>query len=242
MTDTAATAFGGAALADPRWLADRLADSRRAWASNDNRVAGTLWWYGTSSALLAAPVTDLLATGTAPDPRLGSLTCTVRPDGSVDTVRAGATVRGPGPLAAGLRESLGAIIGALAEPAGPSAGSLWAIAADSLANRALDAGTALGSATAGSALAAMLADLIGPPMPRPRFVDVGARGPAPAAADATPAVGSRRLVRRSSCCLIYLAPAVAAPGDAEAAERAKCVSCPRQRPEIRSARLAALLG
>ncbi|MFE3293562.1 hypothetical protein [Rhodococcus sp. NPDC059234] len=241
MTDPAAE-FDGVALVDRRWLADRIADTRRAWACEDDRVAGTLWWYSTSSALLAPPVAALLASGTAPDPRLTELVCTARPDGSLDSVRSRATVRGPEPLADGLRESIGAIVDALAELGGPAARSLWAVAADSLANRGLDAGTALGSPAAGSALAAALAELIGPPMPRPRFVDVAPHGSVAAAVDSVPAPGSRRFLRRSSCCLIYLSPVVAAPGDIEAGERAKCTSCPRQRPEVRSARLAALLG
>ncbi|MFC9788448.1 hypothetical protein [Rhodococcus sp. NPDC127528] len=242
MTDPAAAEVDGAALVDRRWLIDRIADTRRAWDCTDDRVAGTLWWYSTSSTLLAPTVAALLSSGTAPDPRLAGLTCTVRRDGSLDSVRSGGTVRGPVPVADGLRESLGAIIVALADLGGPSVRSLWAVAADSLANRSLDAGTALGSPAAGSALAAALAELVGPPMPRPRFVDVGTHGSAAAAADAVPGPGRRRFLRRSSCCLIYLAPAVAAPGDVEAGERAKCASCPRQRPEVRSARLAALLG
>lgn len=53
------------------------------------------------------------------------------------------------------------------------------------------------------------------PMPAPRYVSVG----------------GTRVVRRASCCLIYEAPG----------ER-KCVSCPRQHPDERRARLVAQLG
>jgi hypothetical protein len=55
---------------------------------------------------------------------------------------------------------------------------------------------------------------IGLGLPRPRYVTVGR----------TPAV------KRVSCCLIY---EVGNP---------KCVSCPRQKPEEREARLRAALG
>ncbi|MET8994278.1 (2Fe-2S)-binding protein [Amycolatopsis sp. NPDC004169] len=64
------------------------------------------------------------------------------------------------------------------------------------------------------ALAEPLVEAIGLGLPKPRFVRVGR----------TPAV------RRASCCLIY---EVGNP---------KCVSCPRQTPEEREARLRAALG
>jgi hypothetical protein len=62
-------------------------------------------------------------------------------------------------------------------------------------------------------LVGRIADGIGPRLPRPRFVEVG----------------GRPFVRRASCCLIYLTP-----------NADKCVSCPRQTPEERAARLAAI--
>jgi hypothetical protein len=64
------------------------------------------------------------------------------------------------------------------------------------------------------ALAGPLVAAIGLDLPKPRFVHVGR----------TPAV------RRASCCLIY---EVGNP---------KCVSCPRQTPAEREARLRAALG
>ncbi|QKV75358.1 (2Fe-2S)-binding protein [Amycolatopsis sp. Hca4] len=64
------------------------------------------------------------------------------------------------------------------------------------------------------ALAEPLVEAVGLGLPKPRFVRVGR----------TPAV------RRASCCLIY---EVGNP---------KCVSCPRQTPEEREARLRAALG
>jgi FhuF-like iron-sulfur protein len=53
------------------------------------------------------------------------------------------------------------------------------------------------------------------PMPLPRYVPVA----------------GTRVVRRASCCLIYEAPG-----------QRKCVSCPRQHPDERRARLVAQLG
>ena len=87
---------------------------------------------------------------------------------------------------------------------------LWAIATDSLANQLLTLGRALGNVAAVTALAAPLAAAIGPPLPAPRYVDVG---------------GSR-FTRRASCCLL-----VEVPG------QAMCTSCPRRPPAERRALL-----
>lgn len=217
-------ALPGSVLADPRWLAGRVADTGLRWDCTDRRVNGTLWWYSASSTLVAAATAELLRTGTAPDPALEHCTCAVGPGGTLDAVHTDRVVRDPDRLARELARTLAAIIGPLSVVSGAGAPALWAIASDSLGNRALDAGTALGSPGAGSALAVRLAEGIGAPLPVPRFVDVG----------------SRRFLRRTSCCLIYRAPAVLDGDDPGAVQRAKCVSCPHQRPEVREARLAAL--
>ena len=61
-----------------------------------------------------------------------------------------------------------------------------------------------------AAHAAGIAAAVGPDLPEPRFVSAG----------------GRLVVRRASCCLIF-----------EVDGEGKCVSCPRQRPEVRKARL-----
>lgn len=66
-----------------------------------------------------------------------------------------------------------------------------------------------------TALAGPLVESIGLGMPRPRYLEV----------NGTP------VVRRASCCLIYQATA-----------QPKCLSCPRQPPAERMARLRAALG
>jgi hypothetical protein len=227
----------GSVLVDRDWLAARIADTGRRWACEDVRVSATLWWYSASSTLLSVPAAMLLATGLAPDPALDGLTCTLRPDGYLGTIRSEAGIRDDEVLAERLDATLAPIIAALSELSGARVRSLWAIATDSLGNRALDAGTALGSPVLGSAMAVRLADLIGAQMPRPRFVDVGRGGPAGADPCSAPASGSRRVIRRSSCCLIY-----ETERDPVAAEGVKCTSCPRQQPSVRAARLGALLG
>jgi ferric iron reductase protein FhuF len=78
---------------------------------------------------------------------------------------------------------------------------LWAIAADSLANRLLALGRALGEERRVTALAAPLAADVGPPLPVPRYVDVA----------------GVRFTRRVSCCLLYRLP-----------PEPLCTSCPRR--------------
>lgn len=81
-----------------------------------------------------------------------------------------------------LRETLARIIPLVAEVSGASVASLWAIVADAIGNRALDAG----DAEAGARLAAQVAGRL----PVPRFTDIG----------------GRTFVRRISCCLVFEAP------------------------------------
>lgn len=204
--------FTGADLADPLWLTQRIEETGRRWRTSDRRTAATLWWYSASSVLLAPLFDDTTIAGTVPDPSLDATSGALQADGTPARVTYSRRVEDLDGLGDRLRRSLIAIVDAL-EQAGGAAPAMWALASDSLANRALDAGSAT--------LAVRLAELVGPPLPVPRFVEVG----------------SRTFLRRASCCLIYRV--VASEGD-EAAERAKCVSCPHQLPEVRRARLAAL--
>ncbi|WP_155981647.1 (2Fe-2S)-binding protein [Nocardia sp. BMG111209] len=82
-------------------------------------------------------------------------------------------------VGATLRETLGRIIPVVAEVSGAGVPSLWAIVADAIGNRALDAG----APEAGTRLAAEVAGQL----PVPRFTDAG----------------GRTFVRRISCCLVY---------------------------------------
>lgn len=205
----AAGPLDGALLTDPAWLAGRVAEAGRSWSVADPRVVGTLWWYAASSALLAPPVVTLLVTGRAVDPDPRGLTVGLRPDGYLGGGRTGRLLDGD--LGAAVRSGLGQIVGPLAAVSGAGERSLWAIAADSLGTWALRAG----GPTAGADLARTVARAAGV-LPLPRFVDIPGRD------------GPRRYLRRSSCCLLYLAPG----GD-------KCTACPRQPPAERLRRLTA---
>jgi ferric iron reductase protein FhuF len=106
-----------------------------------------------------------------------------------------------------LRETLAAVVAAVAQAGRTAERPLWAIATDSIANQLLALGRALGDVLAATAHAVPLAHAIGPPMPAPRYVDVA----------------GARFTRRASCCLM-----VELPGGS------LCTSCPRRPPGERA--------
>lgn len=205
----------GPLLADPDWLTERVRDTGRRWDCPDARVNGTLWWYSASSTLVAEPLATLLTSGRAGDPSLESLRIALRTNGYLASATSDRLVDGHD-FASALRGAHTAVIESLAAVSGAAPRALWAIASDSIANRALDAGREMDRVEEACALAR---DIAAPPLLRPRYVDV--EGPA----------GSSRFVRRSSCCLIYAAT------DGE-----KCVSCPRRTPSDRAAELRRRAG
>lgn len=105
----------------------------------------------------------------------------------------------------GLARACRRLIPEIARESGASQRSLWAIATDSIASASLD--TADPRTVADGLLRAC-----GPEAPPARFEEVPGRG---------------TVVRRGSCCLLYLCP-----------DMAKCLSCPRQTPDERRTRLA----
>ena len=200
------------ALADPGWTAELLTLRSQGQGTADRRVLATVWWYSASSALFTPPLAGLL-TGFPLSARLPDLTVSMLP--SLVPIAAEAVGPGSGDLAADLRESLGAVVAAVAEAGGMRERPLWAIATDSLAGRLLALGRAVGDVARATALAAPLADGVGPPLPAPRYEDVEAG----------------RFVRRASCCLIYRLP-----------HQTLCTSCPRRPPAERKALLERLSG
>lgn len=198
-------------LADPGWITEVLAVRAARLRCSDRRVLATVWWYSASSVLLA-PALAGLATGIPLSARLSDLALSVRADGL--PVAAVASDAG-GDLATDLRTTLAAVVGALAAAGGLRKRPLWAIATDSIANRLLDLGRALGDVPAVTALAAPLAAAVGAPLPEPRYVDVG----------------RARFVRRASCCLVDHLPG-----------GSLCTSCPRRPPAERRAVLQRVAG
>ena len=193
------------AMTDADWLRERIADTGRRWNCTDDRINGTLWWYSASSTIALLAVSTAMVTGTAADPSLEHSRCFLRGDGYLGGVRSDRTVT-PEQLPGALASTFRAVVDALAAASGATTNALWAITSDSIANRCLDVGTALGDRERGSAFAQELVAAMSSPLPAPRFVDVG----------------GRRFTRRSSCCLLYLTSA-----------SDKCTSCPRRTPSDR---------
>jgi ferric iron reductase protein FhuF len=194
-----ASVVPGGLLADPGWTARVLTARAGRQRTEDRRVLATVWWYSVSSVLLT-PVLAGLVTGVGlsarlPDTRLHVL--------AGDTPVAATTAAGPGDLPADLRTTIAAVIAAVAEAGGMRERPLWAIATDSLANRLLAVGRAVGDVAAATALAGPLAAAVGAPLPSPRYVDVA----------------GVRFTRRASCCLLYRVP-----------HEVLCTSCPRRDP------------
>ncbi|MEV7040994.1 (2Fe-2S)-binding protein [Amycolatopsis sp. NPDC051061] len=235
-------------LADAEWVRARIGGAAKLYGCARPEVLGTIWWYSLSSVLVAPALESLVAaTEGAPDPV---------PAGRAKRSASGPTVgsapaappaaeRSAGPalvdpsldameidlLADGRflgARSTRALAGGLPELGAAFGGALGA-AITTIAAVTGARARALGAIATDSignrllwtpdperamALAEPLVAAIGLDLPRPRFQRVGR----------TPAV------RRASCCLIY---EVGNP---------KCVSCPRQTPAEREARLRAALG
>lgn len=202
----------GALFADAGWIAGQLDALRVRYAtgdgatgdgatgdgaSGDRRVLATVWWYSASSVLLT-PALAGLVTGLPLSARLADTSVSVLPGGT--PVAATSSAAGAD-CAAELREALSAAVDAVATAGRMRPRPLWAIAADSLANRLLAVGRALGDPVRVTGLAGPLALEVGPPLPVPRFVDVA----------------GVRFTRRVSCCLLYRLP-----------PEPLCTSCPRR--------------
>ncbi len=173
----------GATLIRPEWLTARITEMGRSWGTSSPRIAGTLWWCMVASALVE-PLARAAATGQLPpEPALDRIDCEIRPDGGVERVHiAACDAADAARSAAALHETLAVVIPAVAAVSGAGVPALWAIVADAMGNRALDAG----DGEAGAELAA----LVGGKLPAPRFVPIG----------------GRTFVRRISCCLVFEIP------------------------------------
>ena len=202
-------------LADPAWTAQLLTQRAARQRTGDRRVLATVWWYSVSTVLLT-PVLAGLVTGVRLSGRLEDTAVHLLAGG----VPVAATARaGDSPdVGAEVRAALAAVIGAVAEAGEMRERPLWAIATDSLANRLLALGRAVGDVGAATALAGPVAAAVGAPLPAPRYVDV------PRSSG-----GTVRFTRRVSCCLLYRVP-----------HEVLCTSCPRRDPVERQVLLADL--
>src|SRR3954447_8472811 len=198
-----ADAVPASLLADPGWTAQLLAGRATQQRTDDRRVVATVWWYSVSSVLLT-PVLAGLVTGVGLSARLADTR--VHLLAGALPVAATTSARDTADLAGDLRATISAVVGAVAEAGTMRERPLWAIATDSLANRLLAIGRAVGDVPAATALAGPLAAAVGAPLPAPRYVDVA----------------GARFTRRVSCCLLYRVP-----------HEVVCTSCPRRDPAQR---------
>jgi ferric iron reductase protein FhuF len=189
-------------LADPGWTAELLVARAPRQGTGDRRVLATVWWYSASTVLLTPSLAGLVA-GVPLSARLEDTAISLLSGGLPVAAVAGARSLD---LAGELRASLAAVIAGIAEAGQMRERPLWAIATDSVANRLLALGRALGDVPGATALAAPLATAVGVPLPVPRYADVA----------------GARFTRRASCCLLYRVP-----------HEPMCTSCPRRPPAER---------
>jgi ferric iron reductase protein FhuF len=197
----AARSLPAVRLADAEWTAQRLTERALTSGTDDRRVLATVWWYSASSVLLT-PALAGLVTGCPLSGRLEDTSVSVLSGGLL--VAATSSAPGPGSvedLGAQLGTTVAEVVRAVARAGAMRERPLWAIATDSLANRLLAIGRALGEVDRATALAAPLAAAVGALLPAPRYVDVA----------------GARFTQRASCCLLYRVPF-----------EPLCVSCPRR--------------
>ncbi len=200
-------------LADEGWTAQVLEDRVASQRTGDRRVLATVWWYSVSSVLLT-PVLAGLVAGVPLSARLADTRLHLLAGPTPVAATAGPAVPGQD-VAADLRTTIADVVAAIAGAGGLRTRPLWAIATDSLANRLLALGRAVGDVAAVTALAGPLAAAVGGPLPAPRYVDVA----------------GARFTRRASCCLLYRLP-----------HEALCTSCPRRDPAERQVLLEDAAG
>jgi ferric iron reductase protein FhuF len=202
----AADVVPAARLADPAWTRDVLDRRARRSGATNRRVVATVWWYSASSVLVTPALAGLL-TGRPLSAELATTRVALLPG---DQPVAAVSTAAAGDPAAELATALAAVVPAVAEAGAMRERPLWAIATDSIANRLLDLGRAVGDVDRATALAGRVAAAIGTPLPAPRYEDVG----------------GVRFTRRASCCLLDRLPG-----------GTTCTSCPHRPPAQRRALL-----
>ncbi|MEZ2122268.1 (2Fe-2S)-binding protein [Corynebacterium sp. CCM 9203] len=221
---------------------------------SDPRHGGQLWWFSAVNSIVGPSVTVMVGYDCVPDLDLdrGELFLS----GAVE--RYGDPGEGfwigftPGRVGAGsavawraagkdLARSVKPVVCAISRSTGVRSAPLWAVAADGLAQAAVEAGNEvfdpyLGVRVAGELVAGLAAGVPdGVVVPEPRFLDIiGGRifptdMAAVSAGDEPDDV--RTVVKRASCCMIYHSPTVG-----------KCLSCPRQEPDERERKLLSAFG
>lgn len=221
-----ATAVPFTAVTDPAWLERQVTLRGRRWGTADRRVLATLWWYSASVWFQTPAIASLVTTGRVLSPRPEDVSVHWLPDSRITGATSARVLDVPDPTVAfgtALREALEVLVPHVAAAGRMRERPLWAIAADSTAGQFLWVGKAIGDVPRACALAARVAEVVGPPLPRPRWMDV-----VPVDDDGLtrPERGEHRFLRRASCCLLDQAPG-----------QSSCGTCPGRRPEERLLRM-----
>lgn len=231
LRDPDATPVPFTSVGDARWLDEQIRLRGLRWRTDDRRVLATLWWYSASVWFQTPAVASLLAAGEVLSPHPEDVTLHRLPDSRITGATASQVLPGPDPVVSfgtALREALEQVVPLVATAGRMRERPLWAIASDSTAGQFLWAGAAVGDIPRASALAVRVAEVVGFPFPRPRWVDVV---PVDDTGAERPDLGEHRFLRRASCCLLLDAPGQAA-----------CGTCPGRRPEERRMRMQVSAG
>src|SRR5699024_2562818 len=110
-----------------------------------DRVLGTIRWYSISAELVGPTIESWVRTGVALDPSLDAVTVDVLDDGRVTGASSARSLSGEiAEVGAALGSALSAAIDTISEVSGAARPALWAVAGDSISNRLLWAGVAVG--------------------------------------------------------------------------------------------------
>ena len=203
-------------IRDRAWMKEQIRLGGEIWGVEDASLVASLWWYSASQVLVTPSMAALVVAGGVLSPKLEDVTLHHLSNSLLNGAASSYLLATDQPipaLAGLLRPMLAEVIDIVVDLSGRSPQSMWALATDSLANRALFFGNAVGRVAEATVLATDLAVAMGEPLPAPRFVDVSpVQGSAP----------GRRLVLRQSCCLLYRVPGLKL-----------CSSCPRRHPDER---------
>ncbi|MDO4686006.1 MAG: (2Fe-2S)-binding protein [Corynebacterium sp.] len=234
-----AVALSVTELAEEQRLRKALNACETLFPLSNDRWAGQLWWFSWNNAVVAPAVTAMVEFYKTPSLQLDRGVLHSQP-GDYWYSFSTDIVTGDGDWFQAARDyatSITPLIDALSATAGVKPAPLWAVAADALVAAAVSAGNESFDPYRGVRIACELSNglsegAVGVTIPEPRFEDIRdgtitATDMQAVAAGEEP-MDVHTVARRASCCMIFHSPGCG-----------KCLSCPKQKPEERKAKLIA---